>query len=197
MDLLSSEITNQDVIELDKHVFHSWSVQESATPIAIANGQGCTMWDFDGKEYLDFSSQLVNTNIGHQHPKVIEALKNQADTLVTIAPATANITRGMAAKRILERAPLASKRYSLLTRELMPMRTPFVWRGNLLGAIKSSQPIARIMATLVQQLQRLATLDACRMSTVAATCTSLILISTVPSSTRHPNKKNANAHLLT
>ena len=63
------------------------------------------MWDFDGKEYLDFSSQLVNTNIGHQHPKVIEALKAQADTLATIAPATANLTRGTAAKRILDRAP--------------------------------------------------------------------------------------------
>ncbi|QIL85573.1 aspartate aminotransferase family protein [Vibrio sp. HDW18] len=105
MDLLSSEVTNQDVIELDQCVFHSWSVQESATPLAIAGGQGCTLWDFDGKKYLDFSSQLVNTNIGHQHPKVIAALKAQADTLATIAPAMANLARGMAAKRILAQAP--------------------------------------------------------------------------------------------
>lgn len=105
MDLLSSGITNQDVIDLDKNVFHSWSVQESATPVAIAKAQGCSMWDFEGKEYLDFSSQLVNTNLGHQHPKVIEALKSQADTLATVAPATANLTRGLAAKCILERVP--------------------------------------------------------------------------------------------
>ena len=44
------------------------------------------MWDYEGKEYLDFSSQLVNTNIGHQHPQVIKAIKDQADSLVTVAP---------------------------------------------------------------------------------------------------------------
>lgn len=57
------------------------------------------------KRYLDFSSQLVNTNIGHQHPKVIAAIQHQAGELATIAPATANLMRGEAAKRILERAP--------------------------------------------------------------------------------------------
>ncbi|USD62539.1 aspartate aminotransferase family protein [Vibrio sp. SCSIO 43140] len=143
MDLLSSEITNQDVIELDKHVFHSWSVQESATPIAIANGQGCTMWDFDGKEYLDFSSQLVNTNIGHQHPKVIEALKNQADTLATIAPATANFTRGMAAKRILERAPASFKKVFFTNagadanENAIRMARQFTGRDKVLSAYRS------------------------------------------------------------
>ncbi len=98
-------IVNQDVIDLDKSVFHSWSIQESAQPVVIAGGLGSIMWDFEGKEYIDFSSQLVNTNIGHQHPKVIDALKAQAETLVTVAPATANYTRGLAAQRILSHAP--------------------------------------------------------------------------------------------
>ena len=143
MDLLSSEITNQDVVELDKNVFHSWSVQESATPIAIANGQGCTMWDFDGKEYLDFSSQLVNTNIGHQHPKVIEALKAQADTLVTIAPATANLTRGTAAKRILDRAPSSFKKVFFTNagadanENAIRMARQFTGRDKVLSAYRS------------------------------------------------------------
>jgi taurine--2-oxoglutarate transaminase len=143
MDLLSSEITNQDVIELDKNVFHSWSVQENATPIAIARGQGCTMWDFDGKEYLDFSSQLVNTNIGHQHPKVIEALKAQADTLATIAPATANLTRGTAAKRILDRAPSAFKKVFFTNagadanENAIRMARQFTGRDKVLSAYRS------------------------------------------------------------
>ncbi|MDK9735694.1 aspartate aminotransferase family protein [Vibrio sp. D404a] len=143
MDLLSSEITNQDVIELDKNVFHSWSVQESATPIAIARGQGCTMWDFDGSEYLDFSSQLVNTNIGHQHPKVIEALKMQADTLATIAPATANLTRGIAAKKILERAPSAFKKVFFTNagadanENAIRMARQFTGRDKVLSAYRS------------------------------------------------------------
>ncbi|WOG27447.1 aspartate aminotransferase family protein [Endozoicomonas sp. 8E] len=105
MDVLGSDVSNHHVLELDKHVFHSWSVQESATPVAIAGAQGSNLWDFEGKQYLDFSSQLVNTNIGHQHPKVIDAIKAQAESLVTVAPATANLARGEAARRILDRAP--------------------------------------------------------------------------------------------
>lgn len=99
-------VTNDDVYDLDRaYVFHSWSVQSALKPLVIAGGQGCRLWDYDGKEYLDFSSQLVNTNIGHQHPKVIAAIVEQASQLATIAPATANLARGEAAKRIVNLAP--------------------------------------------------------------------------------------------
>ncbi|TAJ48930.1 MAG: aspartate aminotransferase family protein [Herbiconiux sp.] len=91
--------------ELDRaHVFHSWSAQGALNPMVIAGGLGSTVWDFEGNEYLDFSSQLVNTNIGHQHPAVVSAIKEQADILTTVAPAHANLTRGKAAQRILDRA---------------------------------------------------------------------------------------------
>jgi len=91
--------------ELDRaHVFHSWSAQGALKPFVVAGALGSTVWDYDGKEYLDFSSQLVNMNIGHQHPKVIEAIKTQADVLTMIAPAHANIARGQAAQRILDKA---------------------------------------------------------------------------------------------
>ena len=56
------------------------------------------MWDYDGKRYLDFSSQLVNTNIGHQHPKVVAAIKEQADLLCTVAPQHANAKRAELAR---------------------------------------------------------------------------------------------------
>jgi taurine--2-oxoglutarate transaminase len=91
--------------DLDRaHVFHSWSAQGALNPLVIAGGSGSRVWDYDGKTYLDFSSQLVNTNVGHQHPAVVAAIKKQADTLATIAPATANLTRGEAAKRIISKA---------------------------------------------------------------------------------------------
>jgi taurine--2-oxoglutarate transaminase len=91
--------------DLDRaHVFHSWSAQGALAPLVIAGGSGCDVWDFDGNTYLDFSSQLVNTNIGHQHPAVVAAIKAQADVLTTVAPAHANLARGEAAKRILARA---------------------------------------------------------------------------------------------
>ncbi|WP_210480820.1 aspartate aminotransferase family protein [Naasia sp. SYSU D00948] len=92
-------------LELDRaHVFHSWSAQAALKPLVIAGGEGSTVWDADGTRYLDFSSQLVNVNIGHQHPKVIAAIKAQADLLTTVAPSHANLARGEAARRILARA---------------------------------------------------------------------------------------------
>ncbi len=88
--------------DLDRaHVFHSWSAQGSLAPFVIAGGSGSTVWDFDGKDYLDFSSQLVNVNIGHSHPKVVAAIQEQAAVLATVAPANGNLARGEAAKRIL------------------------------------------------------------------------------------------------
>ncbi len=91
--------------ELDRaHVFHSWSAQGALKPFVIAGALGSTVWDYDGRQYLDFSSQLINMNIGHQHPKVIAAIKEQADLLTMIAPAHANIARGEAAMRILDKA---------------------------------------------------------------------------------------------
>jgi taurine--2-oxoglutarate transaminase len=99
-------VTNADVVALDHaNVFHSWSAQKSLNPMAIAGGSGSTVWDHDGNTYLDFSSQLVNTNIGHQHPKVIAAIAQQATSLATVAPAHANHVRATAAAKILSHAP--------------------------------------------------------------------------------------------
>ncbi len=92
----------KEVFDLDRqYVFHSWSAQSQISPMPVAGGKGSYFWDFDGKRYLDFSCQLVFTNIGFQHPKVIEAIKKQADTLATIAPQVANDVRSEAAQRIV------------------------------------------------------------------------------------------------
>ncbi|WP_243074275.1 aspartate aminotransferase family protein [Microbacterium sp. SS28] len=105
---LSETTTDLDDLtrQLDHdHVFHSWSAQGALSPVVIAGGSGSVVWDHAGRRYLDFSSQLVNVNIGHQHPAVIDAIHRQADLLATIGPATANLARGEAAKRIVSRAP--------------------------------------------------------------------------------------------
>ena len=92
--------------DLDRaHVFHSWSAQGALDPLVIAGGSGTRVWDHAGRTSLDFSSQLVNVNIGHQHPAVVAAIRAQAELLTTIAPSTANLVRGEAAKRIVARAP--------------------------------------------------------------------------------------------
>ena len=90
------------VYDLDREfVFHSWSAQAALKPMCIAGAKGSYFWDYDGNTFLDFSSQLVNVNIGHQHPKVIKAIQDQAAALSTIAPQHANDKRGDAAERIV------------------------------------------------------------------------------------------------
>ncbi len=91
--------------ELDRqYVFHSWSAQGALKPFVAASAQGSYVYTYDGDAYLDFSSQLVNTNIGHSHPKVVAAIQQQAAQLATVAPSHAALVRGEAAKRIVEKA---------------------------------------------------------------------------------------------
>ncbi len=87
------------------HVFHSWSAQAALDPVVIVGAEGSRFWDDEGTSYLDFSSQLVNVNIGHQHPKLVAAIKDQADRLCTVAPIHANEARSEAARLIAELAP--------------------------------------------------------------------------------------------
>ena len=92
--------------ELDrKHVFHSWSAQASLDPMVITKAEGSYIWDERDNRYLDFSSQLVFTNIGHQHSKLVAAIQEQAAKLCTIAPSYANDARSEAARLVAEAAP--------------------------------------------------------------------------------------------
>ncbi|GGO42626.1 aspartate aminotransferase family protein [Streptomyces lasiicapitis] len=87
------------------HVFHSWSAQELIAPLAVAGAEGSYFWDYEGNRYLDFTSGLVYTNIGYQHPKVVAAIQEQAATMTTFAPAFALEARSEAARLIAERTP--------------------------------------------------------------------------------------------
>lgn len=95
-------VRQESALELDRHVFHSWSAQGALKPLVIEGGSGTEVWDEDGRRLLDFSSQLVNTNIGHGHPRVVAAIQEQAAVLPTVAPAHASRIRGLAAQRVLE-----------------------------------------------------------------------------------------------
>lgn len=106
MPARQSELTGQQTYDLDRaHVFHSWSAQAALDPMVIDRAEGCYVWDASGRRYLDFSSQMVNTNIGHQHPKVVAAIARQATRICTIAPSHANDQRSLAARLIAEVTP--------------------------------------------------------------------------------------------
>jgi taurine--2-oxoglutarate transaminase len=104
---LAPALTDADrAYELDRrHVFHSWSAQAQLDPMVITKAEGSYVWDRNGNRLLDFTSQLVFTNLGHQHPRVVRAIQEQAATLCTVAPAHVNGARSEAARLIASHTP--------------------------------------------------------------------------------------------
>jgi taurine---2-oxoglutarate transaminase len=96
------------------YVIHSWSVQSTFAPLPVAGAEGRYFWDYDGHRYLDFASQLVNVSIGHQHPRLVAAIKEQADRLCTIGPPMANDKRSELARLLAEVTP-GDLRYTFFT----------------------------------------------------------------------------------
>jgi len=92
-------------MNLDELVFHPWVIQGPRDVPTFVGGSGSYLIDDSGRRYLDFSSQLVFTNLGHQHPRIVAAIKEQADRLCTLAPGHASDIRGEAARLIVEVAP--------------------------------------------------------------------------------------------
>src|SRR5215213_1113948 len=86
-------------------VLHSWSVQDAINPIPVAGAEGRYFWDYDGKRYLDFASQLVNVSIGYGHPKLVAAIKEQAERLATIGPPMATEPRSTLGRLLSEVTP--------------------------------------------------------------------------------------------
>jgi len=93
------------VEDAKEFVLYSWSVQDAINPIAVAGAEGRYFWDHDGRRYLDFASQLVNVSIGHQHPKIVAAIKEQAEKLCTIGPPMANESRSRLGRLLAEVTP--------------------------------------------------------------------------------------------
>ena len=85
------------------HVFHSWSAQALIKPLPIAGASGSHFWDFEGTATSTSPSQLVNVNIGYQHPKLVAAIQEAAARQCTIAPSFADESRSEAARLIAER----------------------------------------------------------------------------------------------
>ncbi len=101
----NSQLGRRIVEDAKRYVLYSWSVQDAINPIAVAGAEGRYFWDYDGKRYLDFASQLVNVSIGYGHPKIVAAIKEQAETLATIGPPMATESRSRLGKLLAEVTP--------------------------------------------------------------------------------------------
>ena len=106
MQLEENALNAQEIVTMNREfTFFSWLVQSATSPIPMVRAEGVYFWDAAGKRYIDFSAQLMNMNIGHQHPKVVEAIQEQASQLCYAHPGMATEPRGLLGKKIAEVAP--------------------------------------------------------------------------------------------
>src|SRR5215210_1761495 len=84
---------------LDYTLF-SWSKQKNIAPIAVKYGEGVYLYDYDGKRYLDFSSGLMNVNIGHGNQRVTQAVAEQMQQVSYVTPGCVTKARGELGKKL-------------------------------------------------------------------------------------------------
>lgn len=96
----------QEIIQdnLDYTIF-SWSKQKGIAPIAVKYGEGVYLYDYDGKRYIDFSSGLMNVNIGHGNQRVTEAVAKQMQEVSYVTPSCVTKARGELGKKLASIAP--------------------------------------------------------------------------------------------
>jgi taurine--2-oxoglutarate transaminase len=100
------ELTSQQIVDLSlRYTLYDWQAQKAAKPIPVATAKGSTFTTPDGKRYLDFNSQLMGMNIGHGDPRVIDAIKRQAEELAYISPFMATEVRARLGQKLAELMP--------------------------------------------------------------------------------------------
>ena len=94
---------HSEIREMEKKfVYGTWRYENTWNPVVIESGEGCYLTDLDGKRYLDFSSQLMCSNLGHRNQAVIDAITEQSNKLCYAAPGFGTIPAAMLGKKLAE-----------------------------------------------------------------------------------------------
>ena len=97
-------LTGKEVAQMHKdYVMQSWS-KSGVDALPVEKAKGIYFWDYDGKKYADMASLLVCSNLGHELPEIVEAIKEQADKMCFMAPAYASEPKSKLAKMLVEAA---------------------------------------------------------------------------------------------
>jgi taurine---2-oxoglutarate transaminase len=112
----SEAMTTEEVVAVTKkNNYGTWRYQKSWKPMHVVDAEGCYFTDAAGKRYLDFSSQLMCSNLGHKNQAVIKAIQDQAATLPYIMPAYATTTRAELSKLLLDVLPAGLEKFFFTT----------------------------------------------------------------------------------
>ena len=87
------------------HTLFSWSKQRGIAPIAVKYAKGVYLYDYDDKRFIDFSSGLMNVNIGHGNPRVTAAVVRQMEEVSYVTPGCVTKVRGELGKKLAEICP--------------------------------------------------------------------------------------------
>jgi taurine--2-oxoglutarate transaminase len=87
------------------HTLFSWSKQSNLNPIAVCHAKGVYLYDYDGKRYLDFSSGLMNVNVGHGDQRIAQAVMAQMQEVSYVTPSCITRVRGELGKKLAEICP--------------------------------------------------------------------------------------------
>ena len=99
-------MTGKEIVDLTKkHTLYEWSAQSKVDPIPVARAKGIYFWTPEGKRFIDFNSQLMSVNIGHGDERVIQAIKEQAETLCYANPFMATEVRARLGQKLAEITP--------------------------------------------------------------------------------------------
>lgn len=98
-----------------RHTYGTWRFQRGWTPLYITEARGCRFRDAAGRWYLDFSSQLVCSSLGHGHEDLVRAVAEQARELAYIGPQFATRARAELAVRLLEVLPKGLTKFFFTT----------------------------------------------------------------------------------
>src|SRR6187401_1549548 len=106
MTTTAETMTGEQIVELcRRHTLFEWSAQSAVDPIPVARSKGIYFWTPDGKRFIDFNSQLMCVNIGHGDERVINAIKQQAETLAYANPFMATEARARLGRKLAEICP--------------------------------------------------------------------------------------------
>jgi taurine---2-oxoglutarate transaminase len=103
--LLKKSETEEIIQDNTDYTLFSWSKQKGSNPIAIKYGEGVYLYDYDGKRYIDFSSGLMNVNIGHGDQRITAAVVRQMQEVSYVTPSCVTRVRGELGKKLAEICP--------------------------------------------------------------------------------------------
>ena len=99
-------VTTAEIISKNKeYTLASWTAQNAWNPITMDRAEGVYFWDTEGKRYIDWSSQLINVNVGHGHPHVVKAIQEHVAKISYAYPSIATEARGRLGELLAEVTP--------------------------------------------------------------------------------------------